>query len=463
MKNAVNKGGALLLNKIRKIHLTPAQYITLGFLIIILLGGFVLYLPCSYTESSNPSIIDTIFTAASAVCVTGLVTLDTATTWTFFGQLWILCLIQIGGIGFVITTIFISFKKKVSLPSKIIARESLSQDSLGDIINVVKKVVIVTFIIELIGVFLLAIYFIPSYGFLEGLWYSIFHSISAFCNAGFDLMGSKSGEFSSLTSFTSNIYVNTVLCILIILGGLGFLTITEIIKKRSIKSLSLHSKIVIFTTIALIFIGAVAIFTLEYSNKETLGPLSLVDKITAATFQSVTIRTAGFNTIDLSLLRVPTIVVMVSLMIIGASPASTGGGIKTTTFFACVLFIKDTILGNEDHNAFERRIPLQTINKALATGILAILLSALLTIILSTLEKDISLTQAIFEVISALATVGLSLGITPLLSTISKLLLIITMFLGRVGYITVLIALSTKITQNKNNHKIKYTEENILI
>lgn len=454
-----------MLNKIRKLNLTPAQYITLGFLIIILFGGFILYLPCSYTNDSNPSMIDSIFTAASAVCVTGLVSLDTATTWSFFGQLWILCLIQVGGIGFVtiITIIFISLRKKVSLPSKIIARESLNQDSLGDIINLVKKVVKITFIIESIGVVLLAIYFVPSYGLTEGIWYSIFHSISAFCNAGFDLMGSKTGQFTSLTSFASNTYVNLVLCTLIILGGIGFLTISEILEKKNFKSLSLHSKIVIFTSTSLILLGALTIFIFEYSNKHTLGPLSLGDKITASIFQSIAARTAGFNTINLSLLRVPTIVVMTPLMLIGASPASTGGGIKTTTFFACILFIKDTILGNEDHNAFERRIPKLTINKALATSLLAIVLSSILIIILSVLEPNISLTQAVFEIVSALATVGSSLGVTPTLSSISKLLLIVTMFLGRVGYITVLIALSTKIVRNKNNHKLKYTEENILI
>lgn len=454
-----------MLDKIRPKKLTPAQYITLGFLIIILFGGFILYLPFSYTQDSNPTIIDTIFTAASAVCVTGLVTLDTATTWTFFGQLWILCLIQIGGIGFVtiITVIFIYLKKKVSLPSKIIARDSLSQDNFGNIGNVIKKVVKVTLLIELIGAFALSIYFIPNYGFIEGLWSSIFHSISAFCNAGFDLMGSRTGEFSSLTSFTSNIYVNSVISLLIILGGLGFLTITEVFEKRRIKSLSLHSKIVLSTTITLILIGAIAIFILEYSNSETLGNLSLIDKITASVFQSVTIRTAGFNTINLSLLRVPTVVTIVFLMLIGASPASTGGGIKTTTFFTCMLFIKDTIFNNEEHNTFGRRIPKTTVNKALATGLLAVLLSVLLIILLSAFEPNLTLTQVTFEIVSALATVGVSLGATPTLSVTSKMLLIMTMFLGRVGYITVLIALSTKITQNQNSNKIKFTEENILI
>ena len=455
----------IISNRLSKLNLTPAQYITLGFLMIILFGGFILYLPISYVGTIGPSIIDSIFTAASAVCVTGLVVLDTATTWSPFGQLWLTILIQVGGIGFVtiLTVISILLKKKVSLSNKILATESLNQHGLNDIINIVKKVIKTTFIIEFIGAIALSLYFIPYYGIGKGIWYSIFHSVSAFCNAGFDLMGTESGVFSSLTGFTSNLYINAILCILIILGGLGFLTISEVFNKKSFKSLSLHSKVVLLTTLFLIVAGAIAVFLLEYSNPNTLGALSTEDKIIASLFQSVTTRTAGFNTLDLSLMRLPTIITLITLMIIGASPASTGGGIKTTTFFIGVLFIKNSILGNEEHNVFGRRIPKSIVNKAISTIFIAISLFVSLLIILTILEPNITLSQAMFECSSVIATVGLSLGVTPLLSFSSKVLLIIGMFLGRVGSITVLIALSTKITQSKPKCNIKYTEENILI
>lgn len=445
-----------MLNKIRKIHLTPAQYITLGFLIIILLGGFVLYLPCSYTESSNPSIIDTIFTAASAVCVTGLVTLDTATTWTFFGQLWILCLIQIGGIGFVtiITTIFISFKKKVSLPSKIIARESLSQDSLGDIINVVKKVVIVTFIIELIGVFLLAIYFIPSYGFLEGLWYSIFHSISAFCNAGFDLMG----NFSSITSYATNITILLNTSALIIIGGLGFAVWSELYSFKNLKKLSLHTKIVLLTTFILIVCGMVFIFLFEYNNSKTIGNMSIIDKLTNSFFASVTTRTAGLNSIPLNDMTGASKFLTIIFMFIGGSPGSTAGGIKTSTLAIIVLIIIAIIKGREDTEVYGKRISKDTVQKAILVFMLGIFIVLVVTLIL-TITEQASLESLIFEAVSAFGTVGLTLGVTPHLSIIGKIVIMITMYLGRVGPMTVMLA----ITRKKRKRDYRYPEDKILI
>lgn len=449
-----------ILNKLKKIEFTPAQYISLSFLIIILLGGFVLYLPISYNSSVSPSAIDCIFTAASAVCVTGQVVLDTSITWSPFGQAWILLLIQIGGIGFVtiLTAITLALKKKVSLSSRVLATESLNQNEVSNISTIIKKVSQLTLIIESIGALLLSLYFIPNYGFLKGAFFSIFHSISAFCNAGFDLMGQYSGEFSSLTSFYNNIYVNLIIVSLIILGGLGFITITELINKRSFKKISLHSKIVLSTTSFLIVTGTILIFILEYSNPNTLGPLTLGEKILTSFFQSVTTRTAGFNTIDLVSMNTATIIVFFILMIIGSSPSSTGGGIKTTTFFSSIIFAKSVIL-NRDYNAFHKRIPEKIINKALTTALISIGAISLFSVLISIFEPHLNLEQITFEVISSLATVGLSLGVTPLLSTPSKILLILAMFLGRVGAITVLIA----IVKTSKNNKIKYTEESILI
>lgn len=454
-----------IFNKLKKIELTPAQSISLSFLIIILLGGFVLYLPISYIpqngiSANGPSAIDCIFTAASAVCVTGQVVVDTSTTWSIFGQLWILLLIQIGGIGFVtiLTAITLTIKKRVSLSSKILATESLNQNEVSNISNIIKKVSKVTFVIELIGALALAVYFIPNYGFLKGIFFSIFHSISAFCNAGFDLMGQFSGPFSSLTSFYNNAYINIVISSLIILGGIGFITISEIIDKKSLKNLSLHSKIVLSTTAFLITVGTVTIFILEFSNPNTLGRLTLSEKILTSFFQSVTTRTAGFNTIDLAAMNNATIIVFLILMMIGASPSSTGGGFKTTTFFTAILFVKSIVL-NRDYNAFHKRIPDKIINKALATILVSIAGVTIFSILISIFEPNLSLEEIVFEVISALATIGLSLGVTTVLSTPSKILLIIAMFLGRVGAITVLIAIS----KTTKNNKIKYTEESILI
>lgn len=455
----------LILERLKKITLTPAQYISLGFLIIILVGGFILYLPWSYTSEQGPSVIDSIFTAASAVCVTGLVVVDTATTWSTFGQLWILFLIQIGGIGFVtiLTSLALAFGKKISLSNKVLATESLSQNNLNDIVSIVKKVTLTTLIIEFIGALALSIYFIPRYGLTKGILFSVFHSISAFCNAGFDLMGGESGQFSSLTLFYDNTYINIIICSLIVLGGLGFITISEVLEKKSFKKLSLHSKIVLLTTLSLILIGSALIFILEYSNTSTLGDLTFKDKILISIFQSITIRTAGFNTIDLSAMNISTLVILIVLMTIGASPASTGGGIKTTTFFICFLFVKDTILNNNEHNVFKKKIPNYIVNKALTALIIAIGAISIFLIILTTLEPSLSLEQATFEIVSALATVGLSLGITPILSAPSKILLILIMFLGRVGSITVLIALLSKLQQNRAKCKIQYIEENVLI
>lgn len=449
-----------ILNKLKKIEFTPAQYISLSFLIIILLGGFVLYLPISYNSSVSPSAIDCIFTAASAVCVTGQVVLDTSITWSTFGQAWILLLIQIGGIGFVtiLTAITLALKKKVSLSSRVLATESLNQNEVSNISTIIKKVSQLTLIIESIGALLLSLYFIPNYGFLKGTFLSIFHSISAFCNAGFDLMGQYSGAFSSLTSFYINPYVNLIIASLIILGGLGFITITEIINKRSFKKISLHSKIVLSTTGFLVVAGTILIFILEYSNPDTLGPLALGEKILTSFFQSITTRTAGFNTIDLASMNTATIIVFLILMTIGSSPSSTGGGIKTTTFFSAIVFAKSVIL-NRDYNAFHKRIPEKIINKALTTILVSIGAISLFSVLISIFEPHLNLEQIAFEVISSLATVGLSLGVTPLLSTPSKILLILAMFLGRVGAITVLIA----IVKTSKNNKIKYTEESILI
>lgn len=419
-------------------------------------------MPISY-KGNSPSIIDCVFTATSAVCVTGLASVDTATTWTTFGQAWILVLIQVGGLGFMtlIAVLLNSLKMKVSYSDKLIVKESLSQDNISSILALVKSIVKITIVIELLGVIALSLYFVPHLGISKGLWFSIFHSISAFCNAGFDLMGNFSGPFSSITLLRDNVYLNIVLASLIILGGIGFPVIKDVCERKKFSKLTLHSKIVITSSTLLIVGGTLFIMMLEYNNPYTLEPLSFIEKLNVAFFQSTTTRTAGFSTIDLSLMKMPTLLILLLLMAIGASPASTGGGIKTTAFSVLVIYIKDSILGLEDNNCFRKRIPKMIVKKSILAVLLAISISFITTLILTILEPNISLISALFESVSSLATVGLSLGVTPTLSVLSKLLLIFNMFLGRVGAITVLFAISSKLV--KSNHSYKYTEENILI
>lgn len=442
--------------------LTPAQALTLGFLIVIIFGGFILYMPISHKSNTDVSAIDAIFTAASAVCVTGLVVVDTSTQWSSFGQMWILLLIQIGGIGFMtlLSVISMLLKKKIKLSEKLILQESLSQSSFADLYELVKNVLKVTLFIELIGAILLSFHFAPELGLAKGIWYGIFHSVSAFCNAGFDLLGIYTGEFSSLTSAFSNWSFIATIGVLIVLGGLGFPVIMDIITQKAFKKLSLHSKIVILTTITLLATGSLLILMFEWSNVNTLGTLNVNEKILGAIFQSTSTRTAGFNTFDLSNLRTASLLIMLMLMFIGASPASTGGGLKTTTFAITIMSILNTFLKKEDVTVFKKRVPKNIVSKAQVSTLLAILIVSAATVLLVTLESNISLESALFEVISAIATVGLSLGITSTLSVPSKILIIILMFLGRVGSTTVILALASRISSAKKSN-IKYTEEHI--
>lgn len=447
-----------------KEKLTPYQQITLGFMTLILIGAAILYLPLSYKGHTNPSIIDCIFTSTSAICVTGLVTLDTSTTWSFFGQAWILLLIQIGGIGFMtlISTVYSIIKKKVSLSDRLAVKESLNQENIGGVVSLVRKVVLTTLFIEIIGAILLAFKFIPLLGITTGIWYSIFHSVSAFCNAGFDLMGVISGPFTSLTFFKEDLYLNIVISSLIILGGLGFPVISELLKKKKLKKLSLHSKIVITVSASLILFGAIYIFITEYNNPQTLKNLPLGTKLLVSLFQSITTRTAGFNTIDLSMMKTSTLLALTILMFIGASPASIGGGVKTTTFLATITFLKSSICGSTEYNIFKKRIPNITVFKAVSTILISFMVSFIAITLITLLEPNLSLIQCIFESVSSLATVGLSLGATSYLSIPSKVLIIGMMFLGRVGSATVILAVSSKIFNSKQTN-IKYTDENILI
>ena len=389
----------------------PTQIMVIGFAAVILMGGFLLNLPISTQSGESIGLLDALFTATSAVCVTGLVMVDTATYWSGFGQVIIIMLIQVGGLGFMtIATLFsLIIKKRINLRERLLLQEALNQIDLSGLVKLTRDVLLMTFLIEGIGTLLLSTVFIPQFGIGKGIWYSVFHAISAFCNAGFDLMGTVSGPFSSLTSYVNNFTITITISTLIILGGLGFPVILDVIKRKKISKLTIHSKVVLFTTTMLIVVGMIFILLLEYNNPDTLGPLGLGGKLLASLFQSVTTRTAGFNTIDLTIMYQSSIMIMIILMFIGSSPASTGGGIKTTTLAILVLVVKSFILGKEDIEIYERRIEASTVRKSFGIFFIGIVVVVFGTLIISVTDPEFTLVEAGFEVVSAFATIGLSI------------------------------------------------------
>ena len=441
----------------------PAKVMVIGFAAVILLGAFLLNLPISTKNGESIGLLDALFTATSAVCVTGLVVVDTATYWSNFGQLVIITLIQIGGLGFMtIATMFaLLTKKKINLRERLLIQESLNQKDLSGMVRLTRYVILITFLIEGIGAILLSFTFIPQFGLGRGLWYSVFHAISAFCNAGFDLMGSVSGPFSSLTSYVDNFMIVMTISALIILGGIGFPVMLDVIRTKKASRLNMHSKVVIITTAVLIGIGSIFIFIVEFNNPETLGALSFPGKILASFFQSVTTRTAGFNTIDLTLIKESSLFIMMILMFIGASPASTGGGIKTTTLASLVITVKSFIFGKGDIEVCERRISSVTINKAIGTFFIATSLVVFGTLALSITDEGFTLVECGFEIVSAIATVGLSIGGSPNLTTMGKIVVMIAMFIGRVGSLTIFVALLSKGARKKP--PVRYPEGKIIV
>ncbi|MFW6287196.1 MAG: TrkH family potassium uptake protein [bacterium] len=437
-----------------KIHmLSPGQILALGYIIVITLGTVFLLLPISTVNGETTGILEAIFTATSATAVTGLIVENTAEHWTSFGQFVIMCLIQIGGFGFMTSTtlLFFIFGRKISLRERLLIMEDLNYKKISGVIALSKYVIILTFVIEFMGAALLFLHFQSIMSPSKAMFYSVFHSISAFNNAGFDLFG------NSLEGFTSNTYINIIIGALFILGGLGFLVIDEIIEKRKYGNLSLHSKLVITITILLILLGSFAVFILEYNNPDTIGDLNLKTKMLASFFQGITTRTAGFNTIPIGNFRDVTLFVMILLMFIGASPGSTGGGIKTTTFGTLLVVVYNMASHKKDVEVFNRRFKQKDIYKALSVVMISLLLTFVVTMVLSLTEK-FAFIHILFEVFSAFGTVGLSTGITPELSTIGRIFIILTMFIGRVGPFTLAMALG-----RRYNKGIRYPEEDILI
>ncbi len=427
------------MRKIEK-QLSSSQIIILGFAILILLGTFLLMLPFATQNGQGALFSDALFTATSAVCVTGLVVQDTATYWTTFGHIIIISLIQIGGMGVVTVSMAISALsgKQITLKQRSTMQEAISAPKVGDIVQLTAFIIKMTIIFELLGAIVMFPSFYQNFGLIRGLWYSVFHSISAFCNAGFDLMGIKS-TYSSLTHFVGNPTINFVIMALIVIGGIGFVTWNDIkVNKHHIHKYRMQSKIILATTSLLILIPAVYFFFFEFKD------VPLNERILTSLFQSITTRTAGFNTADLTQISEVGTAVTILLMLIGGSPGSTAGGMKTTTI-AVMLSTSISVFRRKEHTQFfGRRINEDTVRHAVTILMMYAILFFAGGCVISSIE-NLPLLTCLYETASAVGTVGLTLGITPSLGIVSRSILILLMYIGRVGGLTLIFsALSGK-------------------
>ncbi|WP_093314687.1 TrkH family potassium uptake protein [Tindallia californiensis] len=441
------------------VQLSPPQILASGFAIVILIGMFLLNLPIATVHQESIGWIDSLFTATSAVCVTGLVVVDTGSYWSVFGQTVIAVLIQIGGLGFMtMATLFaVVLGKKISLKERLIIQQAVGQETISGVVRFTLFLLVVALGIEALGALFLAFQFVPEFGFSTGIGYAIFHSISAFCNAGFDILG----DGNSLSRYATNPLINFTIMTLIITGGFGFTVLLDLYNHNKAKHFSLHTRIVLLITISLLAIGALVYLLLEWSNPATLGNLSFPQKLMASLFQSVTPRTAGFNTIDTAGLTDASLFFTIILMFIGGSPASTAGGIKTVTFGVVLLLAFSVIRGNDRVVLFKKTVPQPIIKRAITVAIIGINLIILVTMLMTIMEPTFTFMQILFEVTSAFGTVGLSTGITSQLGTTSKLLMIAMMYAGRVGILTVAFALARR--QHHYRNLVHYAEEKVLV
>ncbi len=432
--------------------MSPAQILASGYLVVILIGTIFLTLPIATVDGQGLALIDSLFTATSATCVTGLIVVNTGSTFTMFGQMVIMILIQIGGLG--IMTMSTAFAlitgRRISLRQRLVIQEDLNQMGISGLLRLIQYILTVTFVIEGTGAVLLFTRLIRDYPLGKAIFHSVFHAVSAFNNAGFDLFG------SSLETYVGDLVINLTVVMLIILGGLGFAVLAELYDKRKITSL--HAKMVVMTTLVLLVSGFILFFALEYNNSATMGNLNLGEKILASLFLSITPRTAGFNTVSTGALHQSTLFLIMIFMFIGASPGSTGGGIKTTTVGTLFASIWTTIRGKNDVEAFNRRLDYEIIDKAFAILLLSIMVILIMTFVLS-ITESLNLIDILFETISAFGTVGLSTGVTASLSKIGRVLIIMTMFAGRVGPLTLAVAMS----ENRKKAQFHYPKEKIIV
>lgn len=433
--------------------------IAFGFIGIILIGSLLLTLPVASASSQRVSWFDALFTSTSAVCVTGLVVRDTGTAYSTFGHVVLLILIQLGGLGFLTfaTMIFRAMGRAFSMRERMILRESMNEDDIGGMVQLVTWVARSATTVELIGAALFSIRLIPIYGPARGAFYSLFHAVSAFCNAGFDLFGGG----RSLTGFSGDLLINFTAIAMVVTGGLGFGALSDILKNRRFRRLRLNTKLVLVTYGALLVGGFFMVLALEWNNPDTLGGLSLPDKLLAALFQSVTLRTAGFNTIDQAALRDSTKLIGGILMMVGCAPASTGGGIKVTTLAIMVLTVRMIARGESCIVVFERRIDRALIQRTVAIVCIAVAVAVVDVCALSLLQPQYAFLDLYYECVSAVGTVGISAVGTSNLGTVARMLIIITMFIGRIGPLSMALLFTRR--QSRAKELLRYPEERVMI
>lgn len=444
---------------------TTTQLILLGFLMTIFVGALLLMIPAATAPGEKTDFLTALFTSTTSVCVTGLVVEVTATHWSVLGHIIILCLIQIGGLGIIAVTMgcMLVMRRQIGLRDRLLLGDAFNLSTVSDLVPFLRRVIGGTFFVEGLGAIGYLFVFIPEYG-AKGVWYAVFHAISAFCNAGIDLLGPD-----SLSLYADNIWMNGVTILLIVMGGIGFIVwwdILDVIKRARrasyrmnvVTHLKLHTKVVLVTTLILIFGGATLFAMIEWNNPETMGAMCTGDKLMAALFQSVTARTAGFYTISQSGLRGASLLTMLVLMTIGGSPGSTAGGIKTSTVALLVYAAMCTVKGQEEVVAFHQRISPRSVRKAWTVFSVSLLIALVGTALLMQV-CDATLEDALYEVFSAVGTVGISRGLTPHLNEAGRVIIIICMYLGRIGPISMAIAFSRKKTENS----IRYAEGEITV
>lgn len=443
-----------IFNRLSRFKLNPPRVLTLGFGSLILIGTILLNLPIATAGGESVGFINAFFTSASAVCVTGLVVVNTAEFWSLFGKIVILILIQMGGLGIMTmaTAGALIIGKRITLKERLVIKEQLNQKSMSGLVRLTIYVLLSSFIIEGIGAIFLSTRFIPIYGVAKGIWFSIFHSVSAFCNAGFDITG------NSMIPFAGDISVNIIISLLVIIGGIGFSVLIDVTKNKRIKKFNIHTKMVLSITALLLIIGMFSFLIIEFNNPNTIGDMSGRNKIISSFFQSVVPRTAGFNSVNISSVLDTTSFFMIILMFIGGSPGSTAGGVKTTTIGTLILTTVSIIRGNRDVVVYKKRINEDVINRSLAIIVVSMVLIIVVASVLTITEEFIFL-DVLFETTSAFATVGLSRGITPDLSSMGKIIITLTMYAGRVGPLTMAFAFAQK---NKAK-KYRYAEGNIIV
>lgn len=448
----------------RKARLSTTQVILLSFLAAIMLGSVLLALPISSRSGEPVPYLDALFTATTSTCVTGLVTLPTVSTWSAFGQIVILLLIQTGGLGVItiMSGIMLLFNRKMGIGDRLLIQDAFNLNTMSGLIKFVKNVLFGTLIIEGIGALLYMLVFVPEFG-ARGIWVSVFNSVSAFCNAGIDIIAEN-----SLCDYAADPMVNIITSLLVILGGLGYIVWWDVLRvikgrtaanKRIFRHLTLHSKIVLTVTAGLIFVGALLIFIFEYDNPLTIGKMPLIDKIQTALFQSVTTRTAGFASVPQENLTNASAAVSLILMVIGGSPVGTAGGIKTITFAVLLCSTFATVSNKNSITLLGRRIPEASVKKAVAV-VMAFMIICAASAVLLMASSDADALDAVYEAVSATATVGLSRNLTPSLNTAGKLIITATMYFGRVGPISLAVALGSK---NESQNLISEPTEEISI